>query len=127
MTKIYNEIDSKVINLIAKGTKITGDIVSDGDIRIDGELKGNIHSKGRLVVGDSGSIHGDIKCSSGEISGDIKGNIDVGELLSLKANSKIIGDIVTGKLAIEPGTIFFGSCQMNRDTKPNEKKQIQKA
>ncbi|MDX9883668.1 MAG: polymer-forming cytoskeletal protein [Prolixibacteraceae bacterium] len=127
MAKTHNEIDTKVINLISKGTKITGDIASDGDIRIDGELKGTIQCKGRLVVGDSGFIQGEIKCSSSEISGEIKGKLTVSELLSLKASSKVIGDMCTGKLAIEPGAVFSGSCQMGGDTKSNENKPAEKA
>lgn len=127
MAKTYNEVDTKVINLIAKGTKITGDISSDGDIRIDGELKGNIFCKGRLVVGDSGTIQGEIKCSSSEISGMVKGKVIVAELLSLKASSNIIGDIITGKLSIEPGAVFSGTCKMGGELKPNENKQAEKS
>jgi len=126
MAKTYNEIDTKVINLIAKGTKITGDIISDGDIRIDGELKGNIQCKGRLVVGDSGLIQGEIKCNTSEISGEIKGKLTVTELLSLKASSKVIGDMFTGKLSIEPGAVFSGSCQMGGNLKTNENKPTEK-
>lgn len=122
MAKTYNETDSKVINLIAKGTKITGDIVSDGDVRIDGELVGNIDSKGRLVVGTSGKIKGEIKCKTSEISGNVDGKIAVNELLSLKSTSLISGDILTGKLSIEPGAMFSGSCNMGSNAKPAEEK-----
>lgn len=127
MAKTYNELDSKVINLIAKGTKITGDIISDGDIRIDGELKGNLSCKGRLVVGDSGMIQGEIKCSTSEISGEVNGKLTIAELLSLKASSKVIGDIIIGKLSIEPGAVFAGTCKMGGETKPNENKQTEKS
>ena len=127
MAKIHTEIDTKVINLISKGTKIIGDIVSDGDIRIDGELSGNIQCKGRLVIGDSGFIQGEVKCSSSEISGEVKGKLIVAELLSLKGSSKINGDILTGKLSIEPGAVFSGSCQMDGDTPIVDKNITEKA
>lgn len=127
MAKTYSEIDTKVINLIAKGTKITGDIISDGDIRIDGELKGNIISKGRLVVGDTGIIQGEIKCNTSEISGEVTGKLVIAELLSLKASSKVSGDVSTGKLSIEPGSVFSGTCQMGAEFKSNENKQTQKS
>jgi len=126
MAKTYNEIDTNEINLIGKGTKIIGDILSDGDIRIDGELKGNVDCKGRLVVGESGLIQGEIKCKTSEVSGDIKGKVNVIELLSLKATSIIAGDIVTGKLSIEPGAIFTGTCNMGAKAKPNDEKQTPK-
>ncbi len=127
MAKTHSEINPKVINLISNGTKITGDIISDGDIRIDGELKGNIQCKGRLVIGDSGLIHGEIRCSTCEISGEVKGKLTVIELLSLKSSSKVTGDILIGKLSIEPGAIFSGACQMGSEVKQNESKQTEKS
>jgi len=116
MAKENNEINPQVINLISIGTKITGDLLSDGDIRIDGEFSGNLESKGRLVVGASGKLEGEIRCKSCEISGTHKGKIFINELLSLKASSNVTGDIVTGKLSIEPGAFFVGTCTMGEDS-----------
>lgn len=115
MAKDNNEINLQVINLIAKGTRITGDINSDGDFRVDGEISGNLETKGRLVIGTSGKIIGDISCKSCEISGTHFGKIIVVELLSLKGSSTITGDIVTGKLSIEPGAYFKGTCTMSEE------------
>ena len=113
MAKENNEINLQVINLIAKGTRITGDIASDGDLRVDGEITGNLETKGRLVIGASGKIEGEIRCKSSEIAGTHKGKLFVAELLSLKASSNVTGDIVTGKLSIEPGAYFAGTCTMS--------------
>lgn len=113
MAKENNEINLQVINLIAKGTRITGDITSDGDLRVDGEISGDLETKGRLVIGASGKIEGEIRCKSCEISGTHKGKLFVAELLSLKASSNVTGDIVTGKLSIEPGAYFAGTCSMS--------------
>lgn len=115
MAKDNNEINLQIINLIAKGTRITGDISSEGDLRVDGEITGNLDSRGRLVIGPSGKITGDISCKSCEISGTHNGKINVSELLSLKASSTIIGEIVTGKLSIEPGAYFKGTCVMSEE------------
>ena len=104
------------INLIGIGTDIKGDIVSNGDIRIDGALTGNLNTSGKLVIGETGKIHGEIVCKNSEVLGEIKGKIKVTELLSLKATSKIFGDIVTKKLAIEPGSKFTGNCNMGDDS-----------
>ena len=120
MAKENNEINPQVINLIAKGTRITGDIVSDGDLRIDGEISGNLETKGRLVIGASGRIDGEIRCKSSEISGTHKGKLFVLELLSLKASSNVSGEIVTGKLSIEPGAYFAGTCTMSDESTNNE-------
>ena len=129
MAKNNNNI-SNSINLIGQGTTIKGDINSDGDIRIDGSLKGNIISKGKVVVGTTGSIKGEINCKNTDISGKVEGKITVSELLSLKSTANIIGDIITNKLAIEPGTKFSGTCNMNEssltDVQKREEKQERK-
>jgi cytoskeletal protein CcmA (bactofilin family) len=120
MAKVNNEINPQVINLIAKGTRITGNISSDGDLRIDGEISGDLETKGRLVIGASGKIEGEIKCNSCEISGAHNGKLFVSELLSLKASSKVSGEIVTGRLSIEPGAYFAGTCTMSDEPIGNE-------
>ena len=127
MAKTYAEAESQVINLIGKGTKITGDIVSDGDIRIDGELVGNLQSSGRVVVGNSGRVQGEVRCKDGDISGSIKGKMEVSQLLSLKASSKVQGEVKTGKISIEPGAIFSGSCQMGEQAKHEEQQGLKKS
>jgi cytoskeletal protein CcmA (bactofilin family) len=116
-----NEMTSNNINLIGQGTEITGDIVCNGDLRIDGNLTGNITSKGKVVIGETGKIKGEIVCKNSDISGIIEGKVSVLELLSLKSTSRINGDIATNKLAIEPGSRFTGYCNMSSENeKPAE-------
>lgn len=122
MAKSFNEADSQAINLIGKGTRITGDIISEGDIRIDGELTGNLKCTGRVVIGVTGKVNGEINCKNCEISGFLKGKLVIEELLSLKASSKVQGDIRTGKLSIEPAAVFSGSCMMGEPVKHEEAK-----
>lgn len=110
--KSYPETSSQNINLISAGTKITGDIAAEGDIRIDGYLKGNIRTKGRLVIGTSGSIEGEIVCGSIEIAGNFKGRLTSSELLTMKATAVVNGEIITTRLSVEPGSLFCGTCQM---------------
>jgi cytoskeletal protein CcmA (bactofilin family) len=107
-----NQLDSPSINLIQSDTVIEGDVKANGDIRIDGTLKGTLHVKGKLVVGPTGNIDGEVHCQNADISGSIKGKTFVSELLALKTTARLSGDIVTGKLAIEPGASFSGSCSM---------------
>lgn len=104
--------DNASINLIGNGTTIVGDITSNGDMRIDGILKGNLTISGKLVIGLSGVIEGNISCQNADISGEIRGKVTVNELLSLKASAKLVGDIVTGKISIEPNATFTGTCNM---------------
>jgi cytoskeletal protein CcmA (bactofilin family) len=108
-----NETTSNNINLIGFGTEIHGDIMCNGDLRIDGSLVGNISAKGKVVVGETGKIKGEIACKNSDISGVVDGKITVSELLSLKSSAKIIGDMSTNRLSIEPGSRFTGYCDMN--------------
>jgi cytoskeletal protein CcmA (bactofilin family) len=112
MAKSFEQ-ESPSINLIGAGTVIKGDIKSNGDIRIDGTLVGSVNSKGKLVVGATGNIEGEIVCQNADFSGIINASVTVSELLSMKATAKLNGDVVTNKLAIEPGALFSGSCSMN--------------
>ncbi|MCG8410002.1 MAG: polymer-forming cytoskeletal protein [Bacteroidales bacterium] len=122
MAKHNDTENTTAINLIGVGTEITGDINSNGDIRIDGLLTGNLKTAGKVVIGETGKIRGEIDCKNSEILGEVKGKIRVSELLSLKATSKIYGDIATKKLAIEPGSVFTGSCEMGDESLTNVSK-----
>lgn len=104
------------VNLIASSTVIKGDITTDSDIRIDGKLEGSLVSKGRLIIGPTGSIVGDLTCKSAEIEGVADGKITISELLSLKSTSRLNGEVITGQLMIEPGAVFTGNCKMNTST-----------
>ncbi|MDD2412688.1 MAG: polymer-forming cytoskeletal protein [Bacteroidales bacterium] len=114
MAKNYEqEIPS--INLIASGTIFKGDITSNGDFRIDGTLIGSITSKSKVVIGTTGVVDGEIHCQNADFSGKIKADVKVGELLTLKSTSNLIGNLTIGKLAIEPGAQFTGNCSMENE------------
>ncbi len=98
--------------VISSGTMITGNVQAESDIRIDGTVNGNIDSKGKIVIGEQGSITGNISCANAEISGAVRGNIKTSETLSFKATASIAGDIQTFTLSIEPGAQFAGACKM---------------
>ncbi len=115
MAKTYTETNTQAINLIGKGTVITGDIKSEGDIRIDGELKGNITCTGRVVVGDTGKVTGEIICKNCEVAGYVDGKVKIDQLITLKATSTVVGEINTDKLSIEPGSVFTGTCTMGNN------------
>jgi len=107
------------LNRIVDGTNIQGDIKSDSNIRIDGRLIGTITTKGRVVIGATGYIEGEIICQNADIEGTLLGKITVDQVLTLKATAKLSGDILTNKLAIEPGANFSGSCSMGGKTSNN--------
>ena len=111
----YIENEPTSHNTINAGTEIIVDINSNGDIRLNGTLSGNINARGKLVVGESGKVKGIINCRNADIFGVFEGKLNVSELLSLKANAQIVGDMVTNRLAIEPGCKFTGNCNMMED------------
>ena len=122
----YIEPEQNSHNTITNGTEITGDIDSNGDIRLDGVLKGNLITKGKLVIGSTGRVVGTVNCKNSDIFGIVEGKMFVGELLSLKATANIKGDIVTNKLAIEPGCKFSGTCSMDTNKNTGEQTVIGK-
>lgn len=109
--------DASSVNLIGNGTKIVGDITSAGDVRIDGHLLGNIVIAGKFVLGANGVVEGNITSVHADLSGEVKGTVNVSDTLSLKSTAKINGDIITARLVIEPGALFTGTCTMGAKVK----------
>ena len=112
MAKISETESTNKINMIGVGTTIEGTINSSENIRFDGNLNGNLNTKGKVFVGQSGTVSGEIRCKNCEVEGVVDGKVVVTELLSLRSMSKVFGEIKTGKLAIEPGATFTGKCDM---------------
>lgn len=100
------------LNRIVEGTKIVGDLITDSNLRIDGEIIGNVVSRSKVVIGETGIIKGDISCLEADIEGNVEGKLEIEDILVLREKAKIVGDIMTTKLQIEEGAIFVGSCKM---------------
>jgi cytoskeletal protein CcmA (bactofilin family) len=118
----YNETEQQQVlhNTITSGTEIIGDINSQGDLRLDGFLKGNLNIKGRVVIGKTGKVTGTMNCKNAEINGAVEGKILVSELLSLTETANVKGDIIINKLNIQPGCKFTGTCSMDGNPAGNE-------
>lgn len=99
-------------NQIEQGTKIKGDIVTHGNIRLDGEIEGNIFSESKVVLGAACKMSGNMKAQNAEISGAVNGEIEVSELLILKPTAVITGEIKAAKMVVEEGAVFNGTCNM---------------
>ena len=114
-------------NVIAKNSTFVGEITSDGDFRIDGILEGTLKTKGKVIIGVDGFIKGTIEATNAEIEGKFSGQLSIANILTIKATANISGDIVVGKLSIEPGATFNASCVMKGAlkelNKSNETKQ----
>ncbi len=103
-----------VINLVGVGTQVHGNINCNGDIRIDGEVFGDVKVGQKLVVGATGTIKGKIEAAEVSISGTVFGNIDAENTTILMSKSSVTGDILTTQIVIEQGAAFNGKCEMKR-------------
>lgn len=104
-------------NLIAKNTTIVGEVLSEGDFRIDGVLEGNLKTNGRVIIGASGNVKGVIATTNADIEGTFSGELKVEKTLTLKETANITGDVVVGRLSVEQGATFNASCTMKVPSK----------
>ena len=114
--RVAEEI-SNSSNTIGKGTFLEGNVETYGNIRIEGKVTGNVKSKSKVALGPSSFVQGNVMAQNADLEGEVKGRIEVSELLVLKATAVIHGDIVTGKLVVEPGAVFNGTCKMGAAVK----------
>ncbi len=123
--KVAEEISNST-NTIGKGTVLEGNIETYGNIRIEGKVIGNIKSKSKIALGNSSHVEGNIIAQNADLEGEVKGRIEITEMLILKATAVVHGDIITGKLVVEPGAVFNGTCKMGasvRDIKMGDNGQ----
>lgn len=99
-------------SIIGNTTTITGNIHTNGDIRIDGNVKGNLEGIAKIIIGANGTILGDIMGKQADIYGKVTGTIKVAELLTIYSKAIVNGDVYAGKLQIEATAIFNGQCNM---------------
>ena len=116
-----------MFNALTAGSKIVGNITADSDFRIDGLIEGDLNSTGKVVIGEAGRIKGTVTCANAEILGLMEGKINCSQQLNLRASGKIIGDVHTKTLIVEPGALFNGTCAMGNQlsavsNQPSDKK-----
>lgn len=107
--------NTQIRTLISEGCKFEGNLFSPASTRIDGIVKGNLSGESGLIIGEKGSIEGDIHSIDITIYGLVKGNIKA-DKLEVKKGGKVYGDIKINQLAMEPGAVFIGHCNMNEPT-----------
>lgn len=106
------EITPGLATIIAAGTEIKGNIESKGDLRVDGTLNGNLYTSSKVIIGTAGKINGDVEANTADVLGQINGNVKVAELLYLKGDCEINGNIFTGQLQVDATAKFNGECHM---------------
>ena len=103
---------SASVNTLVQGTKVVGDIVAESDIRIDGQLDGNLKCSAKVIIGSTGHVKGYVQCANAIIEGGFEGKLRVQEVLNVKETAKVIGDIKTDKLIVHSGAVFNVTCAM---------------
>jgi len=111
-----------MFNALTAGSKIVGNITADSDFRIDGLIEGDLQCSGKVVIGEAGRVKGTIMCQNAEILGQMEGKINCTQQMSLRSSGKIIGDVQTKTLIVEPGAMFNGTCSMGGNTVAKEVK-----
>lgn len=104
------------LNVIVEGSKIIGDFIAESNVRIDGEIQGNVSSSAKIVIGRTGIINGNLVCADSDVEGKIEGVLKVENLLTLRSTAKVTGEITTAKIQIEEGAEFSGNCKMSNFT-----------
>ncbi|WP_299619641.1 polymer-forming cytoskeletal protein [uncultured Tenacibaculum sp.] len=99
-------------NVIGKGTRITGDFISEGDFRIDGTLEGTLKTNGRVIIGQEGYINGTVDCNNADVEGKFSGEFNVANILTAKSTANITGNVNVGQISTEPGAAFNATCNM---------------
>lgn len=121
---------SKEQNRISAGTIITGDIEAKGGFRVEGTLKGTLKTSGKVVISKGGFIQGNLDCQNADFEGKFSGKLTVHETLTLRSSAVIEGEVISGKLSIEPGAAFNASCEMKgalKNIKKDEQKQNERS
>lgn len=114
-------------NSLVAGTQLEGTVKADNDFRIDGTLVGNLNCKGKVIIGPSGSVEGEINCLNALVEGNFNGKLKAKELLSVKETAKITGEIIVDKLQVQSGAVFNVKCQMGGQTISSVNKNSSKA
>ncbi len=120
MAKQPNAAVSSQINMIGEGTVFEGTLKSESDIRISGRVDGTLEVKGKVIVAQEGSVEGEIRAASLDVAGRVNGEVDVEERVVLKSSAVIEGNIQTGRLVVEEGAEFNGTCRMGKRTVKSE-------
>ena len=108
-------------NTIAQGTTLNGDLVSEGDFRVEGVVNGTVTTSGKVVIGKTGVIDGVLTCDNADVEGKFKGTLNVSGSLNLRSSAHIEGEVQIGKLSVEPGAIFNANCLMKGSVKELKK------
>lgn len=117
------------LNSLVAGTVVEGNVTSKSDIRIDGTISGTLHCEAKVIIGPSGKIDGEVTCQNAVVEGKFIGNLKVKELLNIRENARVEGEIRYGKLIVQPGAVLVGDVRLygKSSSTPNKANKIVEA
>ena len=104
------------LSLIGTGTVVQGKVMTEGSIRIDGTIVGDVDAKANAAIGSSGTLEGNLRAKNVSLAGKVKGTVSASEKLILESRSVLRGDIRASKLVVDEGAMFDGQCSMLTET-----------
>lgn len=114
--------DEELAGFFDQGIKITGEMEFQNTLRIDGTFNGKIKSNDTLIIGEKGSVDGEIEAGIVSVNGTVKGKVRAKQRLEIQRGGKVFADINTASLLIVEGGVFQGNCEM--DFKGQESSQV---
>jgi len=114
MDKIKQTEDAIVNSIIGVGSEFKGEFKINGLLRVDGKFTGMVSTEGKVLIGQRGEVHADIKARLVVVGGSVKGNIFASERVVFLSSGKIKGNIIAPSLVMEDGVVFDGTCTINR-------------
>ncbi len=117
-----NQIDDTIIG---STIKIEGDLVSNGNIVVEGEVSGSLKTEKSLRVGAQAKVKADVKAADAYICGEVVGNISVNGRIELAETAKVTGDVNAGEVVINAGATFNGRCTMGEASSGVKVKELE--
>ena len=112
MAKIEQAANVNLVSRISSGTYFKGEIISPNDLRIDVKFDGSIISEGKVVVGEGAEVNAKIVCVNADVWGKTKGSFTVKDIMAIKSDCSVEGELKVRKLIVELGAAFNGTCKM---------------
>lgn len=106
------------LSLVGTGTVVEGKIKTDGSIRIDGKIVGDLIAKANVAVGLGGVVEGNLIGKNVSLAGKVVGTVEAAEKLVLEPKSMVKGDIRAARLVVDEGAVFDGQCLMSSSSTP---------
>ena len=104
-----------ILSILGEGTEVIGEVSLTSGVRVEGTVKGKVHSEASILIGSSGKIDAEVDARNISISGEFRGTIRASERVEIHKEGKVFGDVFTPCLIIEAGATFEGRCKMSEN------------